>query len=297
MYIVEVNLVAKKIYTLGAACLAATTQVSNLLPGSLCPAPCSSLFPTSRVLFHLLFLYSDANSMHTPRLSIVMPVYNEEKTLREITARVFDACGDFCEVIFVDDGSKDASLDILREIARPQDKVLTKKNGGKGSAVRMGYDVAQGSYTIVQDADLEYSPEEIPGLLQFAEDNAYEVVFGSRRLKKQQQFVHLTFFIGGSLLTYFCDLLYLAKLTDQPTCYKLVRTDILHTLPLRENDFRFDPEVTCMLLRRGYKIREYPISYHPRSVEEGKKICWKDFFRWIWTFVRLRIVGKSKLQK
>ncbi|PIR48364.1 glycosyl transferase [Candidatus Peregrinibacteria bacterium CG10_big_fil_rev_8_21_14_0_10_55_24] len=226
--------------------------------------------------------------MDTPRLSIVMPVYNEERTLRQIIERVFGACADSAEVVFVDDGSKDNSLTILRSMARPQDMVLTKENGGKGSAVRMGYQHARGRYTIVQDADLEYSPEEIPELLRYAESRDLPALFGSRRLKKQKQFVHLTFFLGGTLLTYYCNLLYGTKLTDQPTCYKMVRTDILKTLPLKENDFRFDPELTVMLARRGVPIAEQPISYHPRSLEEGKKICWKDWFKWVWVFTVLR---------
>ncbi|PIR52893.1 glycosyl transferase [Candidatus Peregrinibacteria bacterium CG10_big_fil_rev_8_21_14_0_10_49_10] len=227
------------------------------------------------------------------RLTIVIPIFNEEKTLEAIATRVFAACGDFAEVIFVDDGSKDRSLEIARSLARPQDTVLTKENGGKGSAVRMGYAHAKGTYVIVQDADLEYSPEEIPGLLSYAEEHHLEALFGSRRLKKQKQFVHLLFFLGGSVLTYICNLLYGTKLTDQPTCYKMVRGDILKTIPLQENDFRFDPELTCMLARRGVRILEQPISYHPRSLQEGKKICWKDWFKWVWVFLKLRFVPKK----
>lgn len=233
------------------------------------------------------------NDENDVRLSIIMPVYNEEKTLREIVGRVYSACGDMAEVIFVDDGSKDASLEILKSLARSQDTVLTKDNGGKGSAVRMGYEHANGRYVIVQDADLEYDPEEIPGLLAYAEKNNVEALYGSRRLKKQKQFVHLLFFLGGSMLTYICNILHGTKLTDQPTCYKMVRGDILKTLPLKENDFRFDPEITCMLARRGYKIHEQPISYHPRTVGDGKKICWKDWFKWVWVFVKLRFAKKG----
>ncbi|OGJ59866.1 hypothetical protein A2881_01895 [Candidatus Peribacteria bacterium RIFCSPHIGHO2_01_FULL_55_13] len=226
--------------------------------------------------------------MTPPRLSIVVPVYNEEKTLASIIERLHHSCG-FAQMIFVNDGSKDRSLEILRSLARPEDIVVTKENGGKGSAVHMGYRYAQGHYTIVQDADLEYSPEEIPALLQFAEEHDAAAVFGSRRLKKQKQFVHLTFFIGGSLLTGICNILYRTHLTDQPTCYKMVRTEILKTFPLKENDFRFDPELTVMLARRGVPIREYPVSYHPRSVAEGKKINWKDWFKWVWVFASLRL--------
>ncbi len=224
-----------------------------------------------------------------------MPVYNEERTLEKIIARVFRSCGDFAEVIFVDDGSHDQSLAILKRLARSQDSVLTKPNGGKGSAVRMGYAQAKGRYTIVQDADLEYSPEEIPGLLSFAEERAAPAVFGSRRLKKQKQFTHLTTFVGGSLLTLLCNLLYSTRLTDQPTCYKMVRGDLLRTLPLREDDFRFDPELTALLARRGIAIIEYPVSYAPRTFAEGKKICWKDWFKWVWVFLKFRFLPEKRL--
>lgn len=230
--------------------------------------------------------------MNTPRLSIVMPVFNEERTLETIIDRVFAACGDFAEVIFVDDGSHDHSLEILRKKARPQDTVITKENSGKGSAVRKGYAAASGTYTIVQDADLEYSPEEIPALLVFAEEHNHPVVYGSRRLKKQKQFTHFAAYIGGSLLTIIFNLLYRTKLTDQPTCYKLVRTDIVKTLPLKENDFRFDPEITAMIALRGIPFAEFPISYTPRSWKEGKKIVWQDWFKWVWVFCTLRVVPK-----
>ncbi len=226
-------------------------------------------------------------------LSIVVPVYNEERTLAALIARLYESCGGIAQVIFVDDGSRDSSLQILRSLARPQDTVVTKVNGGKGSAVREGYKHAQGMYTIVQDADLEYRPEEIPELLRYAREHDLPALFGSRRLKKQKQFVHLSFFIGGSMLTFICNMLYRTHLTDQPTCYKMVQTDILRTFPLQENDFRFDPELTVMLARRGVPIREVPVSYFPRTVEEGKKINWRDWFRWVWVFVKLRMAPKS----
>lgn len=229
----------------------------------------------------------------SPRLSVVVPVYNEEKTLRVLIDRLHRACGDIAECIFVDDGSHDTSLQILREMARPQDTVLTKLNGGKGSAVRMGYEKATGGYVIVQDADLEYSPEDIPALLAYAEEHQLAALFGSRRLKKQKQFSHLAFFIGGSMLTYVCNFLYGTRLTDQPTCYKMVRLDVLKTLPLREDDFRFDPELTVKLALQGHAIAELPISYTPRSVQEGKKINWKDWFKWMWVFLSLRFYSRS----
>ena len=230
--------------------------------------------------------------MDRPRLSIVIPAYNEERTIGQIMDRLHAACG-FAQLIFVDDGSKDRTLAILHEKARPSDKVVSKSNGGKGSAVRAGYEHAEGVYTVVQDADLEYSPEEIPQLLEVAEHGNLPALFGSRRLKKQKQFAHLLTFIGGSSLTYICNALYWTHLTDQPTCYKMVRTDILKTIPLQENDFRFDPELTAMLIRRGIPIAEHPVSYNPRSFAEGKKITWKDWFRWVWVFLKLRFVPIS----
>ena len=226
--------------------------------------------------------------MTQPRLSIVIPAYNEERTIGQIIDRLHETCP-FAQLIFVDDGSKDKTLEILRQKAGSNDLVLTKPNGGKGSAVRMGYAHATGVYTIVQDADLEYSPEEIESLLQFAEEHQYPALFGSRRLKKQKQYAHILMFIGGNLLTALCNLLYRTHLTDQPTCYKMVKTEILRTLPLRENDFRFDPELTVMLALRHVPIEEYPVSYHPRSIAEGKKINWRDWFKWVWVFLKLRI--------
>ena len=232
--------------------------------------------------------------MDQPRLSIVVPAYNEENTIGQIIDRLHAACY-FAELIFVDDGSTDRTLQILHEKKGFNDVVLTKTNGGKGSAVRMGYAHARGFYTIVQDADLEYSPEEISPLLQYGEQSRLPAVFGSRRLKKQKQYAHILMFIGGNMLTMLCNLLYRTRLTDQPTCYKMVRTDILQTLPLRENDFRFDPELTVMLARRGIPIAEYPISYHPRTVAEGKKINWRDWFRWVWVFVKLRFTSLPRV--
>lgn len=234
--------------------------------------------------------------MEQPRLSIVVPAYNEQATIGQIMDRLHGSCP-YAQCIFVDDGSRDDTLSILRAKAGPGDVVLTKQNGGKGSAVRMGYEHATGVYTIVQDADLEYSPEEITGLLEYAEKENHAAVFGSRRLKRQKQFAHITSFVGGSMLTIICNILYGTRLTDQPTCYKMVRTDILKTFPMHENDFRFDPEITVMIVRRGFRIAESPISYHPRSFAEGKKIGWKDWFLWVWVFIRLRFVSAKSLQK
>jgi glycosyltransferase involved in cell wall biosynthesis len=234
--------------------------------------------------------------MSQPRLSIVVPTYNEERTIGQIIDRLHASCP-YAQCIFVDDGSRDRTLQILREKCGPNDIILTKENGGKGSAVRMGYDHATGVYTVVQDADLEYSPEEITALLEYAESHSAGAVFGSRRLKRQKQFAHIFAFLGGSMLTVICNILYLTRLTDQPTCYKLIRTDLIRSMRLQENDFRFDPEVTVMLIRRGIHILECPISYHPRTFAEGKKIGWKDWFLWVWVFIKLRFVPAQSLYR
>lgn len=239
-------------------------------------------------------LYTQLYLVKNTALSIVVPVFNEERTLAELMHRVIRSCGDFAQLIFVDDGSTDRSLAILNKIARPQDLVLSKSNGGKGSAVRAGFAHATGQYVIVQDADLEYSPEEIPHLLQHAQQANHPVVFGSRRLKKQRQYAHVTAFLGGSMLTWLCNLLYRTHLTDQPTCYKLIRRDILQRLHLRADDFRFDPEVTALLALRKISIVEFPISYTPRSYAEGKKPSWKDWCYWVGTLLALRFSAKAR---
>ncbi len=225
-----------------------------------------------------------------PILSVVVPVYNEERTLVELLRRVREACPS-AELIVVDDGSTDSSLALARAHVQPGDTVLSKPNGGKGSAVRAGYGVARGRYVVVQDADLEYDPADIPRLLALAEAGDHPVVFGSRRLKRQRQYVHVTFFVGGTLLTWICNALYGTRLTDQPCCYKMVRSDVLRKLRLEEDDFRFDPELTAQVSRLGFPIVEHPVSYHPRTVAEGKKIGWKDWFRWVGVFVRLRFTA------
>lgn len=226
--------------------------------------------------------------MSQPRLTIVVPAYNEERTIGNIMDQLHAACP-FAQIIFVDDGSTDCTLSIINEKKRTNDVVLSKVNGGKGSAVRVGYKQAGGVYTIVQDADLEYNPEEIAQMLTMAEYGGLPAVFGSRRIRDQKQYAHVKFYIGGIVLTGIFNLLYGTRLTDQPNCYKMVKTEILKALPLQENDFAFDAELAAMLARRKIPITEFPTSYHPRTVEEGKKIGWRDWFRAVWVFLRVRL--------
>jgi glycosyltransferase involved in cell wall biosynthesis len=229
------------------------------------------------------------------RLSIIVPAYNEERTIATVIDRLQAACP-FAEMIFVDDGSTDATLSIMKSKARAQDKVLTKPNGGKGSAVRMGYEHATGTYTIIQDADLEYSPEEIPAILALAEQNQAPAVFGSRRIKDQHQYAHVAYYIGGTLLTWIFNILYGTHLTDQPNCYKLVRTDIIRSFTLTQNGFGFDSELTALLARLKVPILEIPTTYHPRSVAEGKKIGATDFVHAILIFISLRFKSTKNIR-
>lgn len=226
--------------------------------------------------------------MTHPRLSIIVPVYNEEKTLPAIVARLHQHCN-FAQIIFVDDGSTDHSLDILKRLARPQDIVLTKPNGGKGSAVRLAIPHVAGTYTIIQDADLEYDPADIPRLLGQAEQENLPTLYGSRRLTKhEREYARWIYYLGGNIVSAFTNLLFRSALTDMMTCYKLIRSDLFTTLPLKTNDFRLEPEITGLLLRRGVDIREAPIDYHPRTRAEGKKIGWRDFFRCLSTLLKIR---------
>ncbi len=208
-------------------------------------------------------------------LSIIVPVYNEERTLVTIMDAISTACPD-AQLIYVDDGSKDTSLTILKEHARTTDIVLTKPNGGKGSAIRMGLDHATGTYTVIQDADLEYDPKEILLLLERAKAEPGTIVFGSRFFHGKTPHIYWRFLMGNKTMTMIMNILFLSRLTDTYTCYKLLPTDIFKSLDLQSRGFELEAEITARSLKRGKKIVEVPISYHPRSIEEGKKINWKD---------------------
>lgn len=222
------------------------------------------------------------------RLSIVIPFFNEERTLGILIDRVHSACP-FAELLLMDDGSTDASLAIARSRAREGiDSVFTKPNEGKGSAVRLGFAHARGKYVIVQDADLEYDPREILPLLERAEAEGLPAVYGSRRLRGRPPVAHIKYYIGGVLLTSYTNLLCGTRLTDQNTCYKLVRTDLVRSFPFRHDDFRFDCEMTIFLRRSGHHILELPISYAPRTAAEGKKIGYSDWMRSIWLLTAMR---------
>lgn len=225
----------------------------------------------------------------TPELSVIVPVYNEAATLADIMRRVAAVLPD-AQIIYVDDGSADDSLAILKEHARPTDTVLTKQNGGKGSAVLMGLAHAQGRFTVIQDADLEYDPEEILQLLQKARETG-GIVFGSRFLKPNPN-LYKRYLLGNKAMTLMVNILYGSRLTDSYTCYKLFPTGLFRTLPLTARGFELEAELCAHPLRAGHRIDELPITYHPRTLEQGKKIRFRDARKGAWTLLRIRLTGR-----
>lgn len=235
----------------------------------------------------------DALLFQPTALSIVIPVYNERTTILEVVTRVRAAHmpGVTKEIIIVDDGSTDGTRDVLKTFSDCQ-VLLQEKNQGKGAALRRGFAIATGEWVIVQDADLEYNPDEYQALLSYAQTHDAPVVYGSRRLGKKLRdnaSTHVIFLWGGLSVTWFTNLLFRTRLTDVPTCYKLFRRDVLCQLPLTCSRFEFCPEVTAEIAKRGIPIAEVPISYTPRSLEEGKKIRLRDGIEALWTLIRCRV--------
>ncbi len=227
----------------------------------------------------------------THSLSVIVPVYNEASTLVSIMHRIGSALPQ-AQVIYVDDGSTDDSLAILRAHARPQDVVLTKNNGGKGSAIRLGLEKAQGTYTVIQDADLEYDPAEIPMLLQAAMSHPGSVVFGSRFLKENPA-IYNRFLMGNKVLSGIMSVLFGKRITDSYTCYKLLPTDLFRSLHLQSSGFEMEAEICAKCLRKGISIHEVAITYKPRRVEEGKKIRLKDAWTGLCMMIKIRMTKQS----
>lgn len=229
-------------------------------------------------------------------LSIIIPAYNEETTIHlilEKICRVELPDGIEKEIIIVDDGSKDHTEEKCREFIKshPTINIIYHKqvpNQGKGAALRAGIGEATGKWTVIQDADLEYDPEDYIPLLKWMIANNGKVVYGSRFLKKTNKHSYLSFYIGGRMVSLTTNILYGQKLTDEPTCYKFFDTEFLKSIPLQCNGFEFCPEVTAKVCKKGIKIHEIPIRYYPRSIDEGKKINWKDGVIAIWTLLKYR---------
>lgn len=224
-------------------------------------------------------------------LSVLMPVYNEKSTLREILARV-KATPYRKEILLVDDCSTDGTSEILRELADadPELRLLRHdRNQGKGAALRTAFAAAQGDVLLIQDADLEYMPEEYPKVLRPIIEGKAHVVFGSRFTGGEYARVHLySHYLGNKLLTLFSNLMTGLNLTDMETCYKALRREVAERIQIRSQRFNVEPELTAKIARLRARLFEVPISYAGRDFAEGKKITWRDGFSALWAIFRYR---------
>jgi glycosyltransferase involved in cell wall biosynthesis len=224
-------------------------------------------------------------------LSVIVPVYNEVRTIEEILRRIklVDIAK---EVIIVDDGSTDGTRDYLRTLENEKGfKVLFhSKNMGKGAAIRTAISHVSGDIVIVQDADLEYDPQDYPRVIAPIVEGRASVVYGSRYIEPGNDLPFTRYKIGVLVLTAMANILYGAGITDEATCYKAFQADVLKSLPLKCNRFEFCPEVTAKVRKRGYRIEEVPISFHYRTVKEGKKIGWRDGLEAVLTLIKCRFI-------
>jgi len=219
-------------------------------------------------------------------LSVIIPVYNEAPTISALVEKVL-AVPIEKELIIVDDGSTDGTREILAKIARPEVRViLHERNQGKGAAIRTAIGEVRGTFTIIQDADLEYDPADYPRLLKPIQDGVADVVYGSRFLGGERRALLFTHAIGNRVLTFLSNVCTNLNLTDMETCYKVFRSDFIKSIKIRSNRFNFEPEITAKIAKRRARVVEVPISYWGRDYHEGKKIGWKDGVSALVTIVR-----------
>ena len=222
------------------------------------------------------------------RVSFLIPAYNEEKTIGEVLDRIA-ALGLDAQVVVVDDGSADRTAAIAEEHGAT---VIRQANAGKGAAIRAAIGAIDGDIAVIQDADMEYDPAEVPELIEPIVRGVADVVYGSRlrggKAQRAYLFWHL---VGNRFLSLLTAVLYNTTLSDMETGYKAFRAEVLRSLELRENRFGIEPEITAKICRRKLRIYELPISYYGRTFAEGKNITWRDGFRAIWVLLRVRVTG------
>lgn len=224
------------------------------------------------------------------KLSVVIPVYNEKPTLKELVGRVLKVKLNK-EIILVDDASTDGSRESVKKLSHQPNirAIFHDHNQGKGMAIRSGIKQAQGDYVIIQDADLEYDPQDYFKLLKPIKDGKAQVVYGSRFTGEHRN-MFFWHWVANQFLTLITNILYNTTLSDMETCYKVFPTRLLQSIKLNCRRFEFEPEVTAKILRQGIRIYEVPISYAGREYSEGKKIAWHDGIIALWTLIRYRLL-------
>jgi glycosyltransferase involved in cell wall biosynthesis len=227
------------------------------------------------------------------RVSFLVPAFNEAPTIKAVLDAV-DALPLDRQIVVVDDGSTDDTAAIVERWAEGREGVVLVRqpNRGKGAAIRAAIPHADGDVILIQDADMEYDPADVPALIDPIVRGAADVVFGSRLSGGKPQRAYLFWhLVGNRFLSLLTNALYNTTLSDMETGYKAFRSDVLRSLDLRQNDFSIEPEITAKVCKRGLRIYQLPISYYGRTYDEGKKITWRDGFKAIWVLLRIRVRG------